>query len=219
MAGAEADAMACINVLADLPGPFELVSVSKSNAPRAHRFMVREQPTQAVCGRVDFGGAQARDLLARIAAHESACVDSFAQACVQDGRAVHKWEGRARDWLQLQKRPVYGKARQSLQRVSSSAPASDAQKQQRAEALRVAQDNSAWAGPHKETLLQVSLVSRASALTSRALRCLLCTCTHAAASRTHTPGQPAFHPPPPSTHVHRWDGCSQVSFLRRSTRA
>ena len=180
MAGAEADATAAMKVLADLPGPFELVSVRKSNAPRTHRIRVREQQTHTVIARVDFGGAQAADLLARIAAHESACVHSFAQACVQDGRAVQQWEGRARDWLCQQKRPVYGKARQSLQRVSSSAPASDAQKQQRAEALRVAQDNSAWAGPHKDTLLQVSLVSRASALTSRALRCLLCTCTHAA---------------------------------------
>ena len=156
MAGAEADAVTdCVVtecVLADMPGPFELVSVRKINAPRAHRVMVRNQTTQALSARVDFSGAQTEDLLASINAQESACVQSFAAELVHTGQAVEQWRGRAKAWLLQQQQ-----ARKSLRRLSrkKKEEPSEAQKKQRAEALQVANSNGSWAGAHEEAMLKV----------------------------------------------------------------
>jgi hypothetical protein len=150
MAGAEADAVTDCVVLADMPGPFELVSVRKINAPRAHRVMVRNQTTQALSARIDFSGAQTEDLLASIKAQESACVQSFAAELVHTGQAVEHWRGRAKAWLEQQQQ-----ARKSLRRLSSKKKTSEAQKTQRAEALEVANENGSWAGAHEEAMLKV----------------------------------------------------------------
>ena len=145
MAGAEADAVTdCVVtecVLADMPGPFELVSVRKSNGPRAHRVKVRNQTTQALSARVDFSGAQTEDLLASINAQESACWQSFAAELVHTGQAVEQRPGLS--------------SSKPLRRLSSKKKPSEAQKTQRAEALEVANENGSWAGAHEEAMLKV----------------------------------------------------------------